>query len=170
MWRDKERAAVVWGQEGGAAQECSAGRQTCQSCVFTLFFLREKREHTESVRVFKEGWHRQAQLCIWPDPSGTYIFSFFSVTGAWHSGQQGQVVWSERGQRVITRWMGQYLSLSPFMGFVLFFSPVSKPISGTFLSSWMVGHVTSRSSREVPWVLAISFISYVTLAKVPDSS
>lgn len=33
--------------------------------------------------------------------------------------------------------------------FLLFFSLVNKPISGTFLSSWTDGHTMSRSSREM---------------------
>lgn len=71
--------------------------------------------------------------------------------------------------------MDQYLSLSPFLGFfsleyLLFYSLVRKPISGTVLSSWMVGHVMSRSSIECTLVLARPFVSYVTSAKARDSS
>ena len=76
------------------------------------------------------------------------------------------MVWREGGERDGS--VPLFLSLSGLCSseYFLFFSLISKPVSGT----WMVGHVVSKKTEKYTLVLTAPLISSVTSAKVPDSS
>lgn len=167
--------------------------------------LQRKRRTNGDVKVFLKGQPREGQLCIHPSPlCRPALYPLVNRGSALRTPEARQVVWMAGTEENLCKTDGSVSPFSLFLGgrgresppsgteaplhgtwwklmhlvehFLLFFSLVNKPISGTFLSSWTDGHTMSRSSREMhqgSWVRLLSthsFISDVILAKSPAAS
>lgn len=160
-------------------------RETLELCVSSS----EKKENKQQCESVSRMDSQETDSCAFtPLPCADQLFIPW-WTGAQHSEYLRQGRWCERQGTEESLWKtgGSACPFSLFLGgrgreslpsatedtlhgtwwklmhlvehFLLFFSLVNKPISGTFLSSWTDGHTMSRSSREMhqgSWVQLLS--------------
>lgn len=116
------------------------------TAVCLLYSSWEKRENILKCKSFfwKDSIDKHSSASD-PCPSGTYISSFFSVNKGLDTQNTRPGGVEQKAERVGSIPFSLSLSGLYSLEYLLFFSLVNKPVSGTVLSSWMVGHVMGRS-------------------------